>query len=231
MTKIIYEHKRVVFLGIIVFGLLGYNFMSAQWAAPTAVAPGDNTPAPINVGATTQAKTGNFMANIVAAATSTWSPRYCDELGANCWDPSTGVPGGGGGDDTIIVGGQCFEPAWAVTCNWNWSGDGNDNSTYIVPLYLNPQTQGCLNANRTYQYHTMILAQCADSGPVTYEWVIAAWGSCTASFMNACSTTGTQARSVVCRDSNGYTAPDSSCPSPKPAASRSCTRQPTGSDC
>ncbi|MFN3693174.1 MAG: hypothetical protein ACK4SL_03725 [Candidatus Paceibacteria bacterium] len=75
--------------------LTGYNFMSAQWSAPTATAPNDNTPTPINVGATTQAKTGNFMANIVAAATSAWSPQYCDETGNNCWDPSTGAPGGG----------------------------------------------------------------------------------------------------------------------------------------
>ena len=91
------QYRSLAIFSLVALLFVSYNFMSAQWAAPTAVAPGDNTPAPINVGATTQAKTGNFMANIVAAATSTWSPRYCDELGANCWDPSTGVPGGGGG--------------------------------------------------------------------------------------------------------------------------------------
>lgn len=43
--------------------------MSAQWTAPTAAAPGDNTAAPINVGTTTQAKSGNLAANILAATT------------------------------------------------------------------------------------------------------------------------------------------------------------------
>ncbi len=82
---------------VVCFSLLtGYNFMSAQWSAPTAAAPGDNTAAPINVGSVTQVKSGNLMANIMAAATSTWSPEYCDELGNNCWDPGTGAPGGGG---------------------------------------------------------------------------------------------------------------------------------------
>jgi hypothetical protein len=83
---------------VVCFSLLtGYNFMNAQWSAAPASAPANNTPAPINVGPTTQTKSGNLMANIVAAATSTWSPRYCDELGANCWDPSSGAPGGGAG--------------------------------------------------------------------------------------------------------------------------------------
>ncbi len=71
---------------IICFSLLtGYNFMSAQWSAAPSPAPGNNTPAPINVGPATQAKSGNLMANILAAATSTWSPRYCDALGENCF--------------------------------------------------------------------------------------------------------------------------------------------------
>ncbi|MCU0678349.1 MAG: hypothetical protein MUF19_02045 [Candidatus Pacebacteria bacterium] len=64
--------------------LAGYSFLGASWTSPAATPPNDNTDAPINVGATTQVKAGNFMANIVAAATSTWSPLYCDELGANC---------------------------------------------------------------------------------------------------------------------------------------------------
>jgi hypothetical protein len=76
--------------------LVGYNFMFAGWSAPTDTPPGNNTEAPLDTGATTQDKSGNLMANIMAAATSTWSPEYCDELGSNCWDPATSTPSGTG---------------------------------------------------------------------------------------------------------------------------------------
>ena len=49
--------------------LAGYNFMQADWSAPTATAPADNTAAPVNIGSTTQAKSGNLAANIFAATT------------------------------------------------------------------------------------------------------------------------------------------------------------------
>ncbi len=223
------QYRSLVILSLVAVLFVGYNFMSAQWTAAPSPAPGNNTPAPINVGSVTQAKSGNFMANIIAAATSTWSPQYCDELGQNCWDPATGAPGGGGGD-TITVGGQCFEPAWAVTCNWNWSGDGNDNSTYIVPFHLNPVTQGCLNANRTYQYHTIILAECA--AEPTYSWSIGAY-ACNASTPPHCGTTyGQNVRTVTCRDQYGSTVDDSYCPAPKPATTgTNCSRTSNGSSC
>lgn len=86
----------------VVAGLLvSYNFIQAQWSAPTATAPNNNTPAPINVGSTTQAKSGNFMANTLAAATSTWSPRYCNASGSNC---SFSI--GGSGRDVSITSGS-----------------------------------------------------------------------------------------------------------------------------
>ncbi len=58
--------------------------MQADWSAPTATAPGDNTAAPVNIGSTTQAKSGNLAANIFAATTEMRSDRYCDALGNNC---------------------------------------------------------------------------------------------------------------------------------------------------
>jgi hypothetical protein len=137
--------------------LTGYSFMSASWTAAPGAPTGNNADQPINVGTTTQTKQGNFSVNILTAAVSTWSPQYCDENGANCWDPATGAPGGGG--DTITIGGMCFRPATAVTCNWNWSGDGNDNSTYIIPITWNAG-QHCANLGRSYQYQNMILARC-----------------------------------------------------------------------
>ncbi len=72
-------------LNIVAILLVSYNFIQAQWTAPSAVPPSNNTAAPINVSGTMQAKSGNLMANILAAATSTWSPRYCDALGNNCF--------------------------------------------------------------------------------------------------------------------------------------------------
>lgn len=94
--------------------------MSAQWSAPTAVAPGDNTAAPINVGSVTQAKSGNLMANIMAAATSTWSPEYCDELGNNCVDSSD--LGGGGG---VGIGyGQTWKVVARTSGVWYVNGTG-----------------------------------------------------------------------------------------------------------
>lgn len=59
--------------------------MSAQtWTAPTASAPNNNTFAPINVGTTTQAKTGNFSSPISQATNQVWSNQYCDKFGGNC---------------------------------------------------------------------------------------------------------------------------------------------------
>jgi hypothetical protein len=151
------SYRSLVPLVALVMLLSGYSFMSASWSAPAGPPAGNNTDKPINVGTTSQTKLGNFGANIVAAVTSTWSPEYCDETGNNCWDPSTGAPGGGG--DTVTVGGQCFRPAWAVACMWNWSGDGNDTSTYIRPITMDPGAV-CGSVGRAYQYHNMILARC-----------------------------------------------------------------------
>jgi hypothetical protein len=153
------QYRSLIIFSLVAVFLVSYNFMSAQWTNAPAAAPSNNTPTPVNVGPTLQTKSGNFMANIMSAVTSTWSPQYCDELGANCWDPSTGAPGSNS-TSTITVDGQCFEPAWAVTCNWNWSGSGNDNSTYIVPITAAPGSV-CAPMGRTYQYHSMILAECS----------------------------------------------------------------------
>ncbi len=90
---------KIIPLMIVVCGLLTYSFMQAQWVGPEDNPPKLNTPAPINMGSSTQAKTGNFMANIVAAATSTWSPKYCDATGGNCFT-ATSIGGGIGVNQT-----------------------------------------------------------------------------------------------------------------------------------
>ncbi len=66
-------------LTLIVIGLLSYNFMSAQWAGPTGVAPSANTSAPINVSANYQAKLGDLGAVRMRAG------EYCNADGTVCF--------------------------------------------------------------------------------------------------------------------------------------------------
>ncbi len=96
--------QSITFLLVAALFLVGYSFMSAQWNPPTATAPGDNTPQPVNVGTTTQSKSGNLAANSFAATTEMRSNRYCDALGGNCF-AATAVGGGGGGGITQLIGG------------------------------------------------------------------------------------------------------------------------------
>jgi hypothetical protein len=215
------EYKYLATFSLVAALLVSYNFMSAQWTAPTAVAPEGNTLPPVHIGSTTQQKNGNFIANIVSAVTSTWSPQYCDELGANCWDPSTATSSGSTSSSTIIVGGKCFAPAWAVTCNWNWSGDGNDNSTYFGPISM-PPGQVCSDVGRSYQYHNKVLAEC---GVGRYIWSASGWTACNAPpYPNCGFVNGTQTQTVRCIDrstSNAVVA-DSFCGGGKPATSQGC---------
>jgi hypothetical protein len=228
------------------------------------VAPGDNTAAPINVGSVTQAKSGNLMANIMAAATSTWSPEYCDEMGNNCWEPGSSVMAAAASgigtnqtwqmvprsqgvwyrnntDQPIMVfhkniwDGSIIDVGVSttsfVTMNYqDFDSDLDNGSTLIVPVgnYYRFGTYTEVN-----QGHYLVRELREPSNiAYTYAWQIGAWGACTPRFMDNCSTTGTQARSVSCARSDGVNnLDDASCPAPKPIASRSCTRQPSGSDC
>ncbi len=81
------SYRSLTLLSVAVFALLSYNFMSASWTAPTGIPPANNTEAPINVSATTQAKVGNLSANIFAAVSQMRSNLYCDALGNNCFAP------------------------------------------------------------------------------------------------------------------------------------------------
>ncbi len=76
----------ISFLFIAALFLVGYSFMFAEWTPATDTPPDGNTPAPINVGLVTQAKSGNLAANIFAATAEMRSDRYCDSLGSNCFN-------------------------------------------------------------------------------------------------------------------------------------------------
>jgi len=80
-------------LSIIFVGLLAYNFMTADWTPPPANPPANNVDAPINVGATYQAKTGDLGAVKMRAGA------YCDASGANCLSNLSG----GGGNQTELL--------------------------------------------------------------------------------------------------------------------------------
>ncbi len=208
---------RLLPLTLVIGGLLAYNFINAQWAGPTATPPNNNTPAPINIGGTYQAKLGDLGAVRMRAG------EYCDENGENCFT-SDQVGGGGGGGSTVTVGGKCFEPAYLVTCNWNWSGDGNDNGEYIT--YASPEAK-CAEVGRSHIKHSIILAQCQSSYTYTYTWTTSAWGYC--SPISECSSSGRQSRLVGCRRSDGTAAANSLCTGTPPVTTQNCNSYVGGS--
>jgi hypothetical protein len=82
----------------------GYNFISAfsPWAPPTALPPGNNTDTPINLGSSYQVKSGDIGA-IVLRSGETWSGKYCDITGVNCFTPGNLLPTCAVGD-TLVAG-------------------------------------------------------------------------------------------------------------------------------
>jgi hypothetical protein len=132
---------------------------------------------------------------------------YCDAAGLNCFSASSTE------GDTITVGGSCFEPAFMVTCNWNWGGNGNDDSDFI---YYGTNPAGfCANnaGHTTYKRHSMVLAQCEDT--IGYSWSTGAW-SCNAIPSCNGSATGNLTRTVTCMSNNGTHHADSFCTGTKP---------------
>jgi hypothetical protein len=116
--------------------LAGYSFMGAAWTAPAGTPPNNNTDAPINVGSTTQAKTGNLMANIMAATTEMRANRYCDALGGNCVS-SAGIGGGAWGTWTDVTPLRDAR-VWNKNNNstaimtWIYTGTGSGNSSVYI---------------------------------------------------------------------------------------------------
>jgi hypothetical protein len=71
--------RNILALGIALFVLVGFNYMQAWTAPPTGtVPPANNVAAPINVGSTYQAKSGDIGAVRIRAGA------YCDAAGLNC---------------------------------------------------------------------------------------------------------------------------------------------------
>ncbi len=64
---------------MVLFLLNSYQFLSAQWAPPTATAPGNNTPAPVNVGSAAQTKEGVLGLDSLALFSANPRVQYVDE--------------------------------------------------------------------------------------------------------------------------------------------------------
>ncbi len=82
--------RTIVPLSLALLLLISYSFMSAQsWTpAPTAGPPNSNTPAPVNVGTSTQSVQqgiGSLLFDRFAAVNSVWSDKYCNALGGSCF--------------------------------------------------------------------------------------------------------------------------------------------------
>lgn len=84
LINIFTKYKDVILLGVIVFSLVSYNFISAQWVGPTGNPTTGNVATPINVSTSAQTKYGDLVVNNLAAVLEVWSDKYCDALGQNC---------------------------------------------------------------------------------------------------------------------------------------------------
>ena len=222
---------RLAPLLIVLFGLLAYNFMSAQssWSGPTATAPDSNTPAPINIGGIYQAKLGDLGAIRMRAGS------YCNADGTVCTNAD--LIGGGGGTMANFYtystnqNPQAYPNRTACTCKpgellTGCSGfQRSDNDTEQLPGGVN----GCYSDGST-----VAKCHCMGSGSrtttTTYSWNTGAWGLCPArSYPNCTNGAQTQTRTVSCMRSDGVVVADTFCTGAKPTTSQSCSGQLGGS--
>ncbi|MFT5849564.1 MAG: hypothetical protein ACI9H6_000373 [Patiriisocius sp.] len=99
--------KTIIPLALVFSLLVATNFIYAAWTAPSGVpSEATNAPAPINVSAEFQDKAGDLtiggslgvFGGFLYADTEVRSPRYCDEVGGNCFSATTSAAVG----DTVI---------------------------------------------------------------------------------------------------------------------------------
>ncbi len=122
MKKQFIQTIKVVVLALILS--VGVNFALAAWTPAPASPPSNNTEAPINVGASAQAKTGSFWdfgsigtsTNIfsgVASLTGIYNGTHSPGVVSADWfclKPATGQPGG-----SNCIGGGALWPASSTT--------------------------------------------------------------------------------------------------------------------
>ncbi len=84
--------------------LVGFHSLSASWTPPSATPPNNNVAPVVNIGSTTQVKSGNFGGAVVAATTEMRSERYCDALGNNCFAVGSSTGGWIAANQQIYTG-------------------------------------------------------------------------------------------------------------------------------
>ncbi len=111
MKSILSVSKELGLLTVALTLALVANFAYGQWAAPTVAPTGGSVDAPVNTGGVFQQKSGNLSAQTlggttVLAITQMQSPRYCDEMGANCFsaqDIADLISAGGNGTTPVAM--------------------------------------------------------------------------------------------------------------------------------
>ena len=216
---------RLLAVVVVFVGFAGYNSMQAAWTAAPLNPPNSNTEAPLNVSSTTQAKGGDLGAIRMRAG------QYCNAAGTVC---SSDI----GGSGTSTSGSSEVLKTIINSCEicTGWSSTGHPAVYRDIPnnFTCKPFNGGWSKAifgdkeGGGDPIFTKI--QCYEGGlpGFTYKWEISGWGYCAAP---SCSTAGTQTRGVVCKRSDGSSAPDSMCPMPKPISAQSCVANRQGHDC
>ena len=172
-TRELWQSAKVLILALILSLGVSYAF---AWTGPTASAPNNNTPAPVNVGGTFQSKSGDLWANSMGTNSG-----YC--IGSSCitaW-PSGGVtkivagsnisisPPSGTGEVTVSAvgfGKICLENENCSGTVKLCAGSAPDGSSVVVP-----GTGGLSNAS----FGSWSNPQCGSSGS---GWHISPFSSC-----------------------------------------------------
>lgn len=81
--------KQITILIVALTIAFSANFAYGQWSNPTSAPPGQNVAAPITESAKYQIKTGDLGVRNMFVASTTYSNRYCDTDGNNCFTPSS----------------------------------------------------------------------------------------------------------------------------------------------
>ncbi len=107
-TKIRRTLSQVALVAVALLFSVGIQALAASWAGPTAAPPGNNTPAPLNVGSTGQTKAGPLVVNSSGSVSpgllvnsgitvSSGDVTVAGKIGTSGFSPTSGYPSGWGG--------------------------------------------------------------------------------------------------------------------------------------
>lgn len=141
-------------LVLIVGGLVSYNLMSAQWQAPTATAPNNNTEAPINISANYQAKLGDLGAVRMRAG------QYCNADGTICFTSPNGSAG------TVYKICSAFVVAnWRDTITVPATWTNTSCQSFMTAIGATGYAFGCIADSKFYLYDDPICDNATEPMP------------------------------------------------------------------